>query len=48
MLIVVKFIVEAIALRLKQLDADFIGEQAKLLDRNDSEEWFEGEIESWQ
>jgi Arc/MetJ-type ribon-helix-helix transcriptional regulator len=43
-----RFIEEAISLRLKQLDAEFIGEQAKLLSQEESEEWFEGEIESWQ
>lgn len=43
-----RFIEEAIALRLKELDAEFIGEQAKLLDRDESEEWLEGELESWQ
>jgi Arc/MetJ-type ribon-helix-helix transcriptional regulator len=43
-----RFIEEAITLRLKQLDAEFIGEQAKLLSQEDSEEWFEGELESWQ
>jgi Arc/MetJ-type ribon-helix-helix transcriptional regulator len=43
-----RFIEEAIALRLKQLDAEFIGEQAKLLSQEESEEWFEGELESWQ
>jgi len=43
-----RFIEEAVALRLKQLDAEFIGEQAKLLDPEESEEWFQGEIESWQ
>jgi Arc/MetJ-type ribon-helix-helix transcriptional regulator len=43
-----RFIEEAVALRLKQLDAEFIGEQAKLLDQEEPEEWLEGEIESWQ
>jgi Arc/MetJ-type ribon-helix-helix transcriptional regulator len=43
-----RFIEEAITLRLKQLDAEFIGEQAKLLSQEESEEWFEGELESWQ
>jgi len=43
-----RFIEEAIALRLKQLDAEFIGEQAKLLSQEESEEWFEGELEAWQ
>ena len=43
-----RFIEEAIALRLKQLDAEFIGEQAKLLSQEEGEEWFEGEQELWQ
>lgn len=43
-----RFIEEAITLRLKQLDAEFIGEQAKFLNQDDSEEWLAGEIESWQ
>jgi len=43
-----RFIEEAIQLRLKQLDAEFIGEQSKLLDPDDAEEWFEGEVELWQ
>ena len=43
-----QFIQEAVAFRLKQLDAELIGEQAKLLNSEESEEWFEGELESWQ
>jgi len=43
-----RFIEEAIQLRLKQLDAEFIGEQSKLLDPDEAEEWFEGEVELWQ
>ncbi len=43
-----RFIEEAITLQLKQLDAEFIGKQAKLLNKNEAEEWFEGELESWQ
>ncbi len=43
-----RFIEEAITLRLKQIDAEFIGEQAKLLAQDEAEEWFQGEIESWQ
>ncbi len=39
---------EAIVIRLKQIDAEFIGEQAKLLNPDEAEEWFEGELESWQ
>lgn len=39
----------AIEALLKQIDAESIGEQAKLLKENaDSEEWFEGELEQWQ
>lgn len=43
-----KFIEEAIAIRLKQIDSEFIGEQAKLLEEEESEEWLEGEFELWQ
>jgi len=43
-----RFIEEAIAIRLKQIDSEFIGEQAKLLDKEESEEWLEGEFELWQ
>jgi metal-responsive CopG/Arc/MetJ family transcriptional regulator len=43
-----RFIEDAIASKLKELDRELIGEQAKLLERDDAEEWFEGEIESWQ
>lgn len=43
-----RFIEEAIQLRLKQLDAEFIGEQSKLLNPDEAEEWFEGEVELWQ
>lgn len=43
-----RFIEEAIAAKLKQIDSDFIGEQAKLLNSSDSEEWLEGEFELWQ
>lgn len=39
---------EALASLLKNKDAEEIGEQAKLLDSEDSEEWLEGELESWQ
>lgn len=39
---------EAIADKLKVLDEEAIGEQAKLLNEEDAEEWFEGELESWQ
>jgi len=43
-----KFIEEAISIRLKQIDSEFIGEQAKLLEEEESEEWLEGEFELWQ
>ena len=39
---------DAIKSKLKELDEEAIGEQAKLLDKKESEEWFEGELESWQ
>lgn len=39
---------DAIKTKLKELDEEAIGEQAKLLNENESEEWFEGELESWQ
>ncbi len=39
---------EAIADKLKALDEEMIGEQAKMLNEEDTEEWFEGELESWQ
>ena len=39
----------SIEVMLNKLDAESIGEQAKLLNsKADSEEWFEGEFESWQ
>jgi metal-responsive CopG/Arc/MetJ family transcriptional regulator len=43
-----RFIEDAIASKLLELDEKFIGEQAALLDSDDAEEWFEGEIEQWQ
>ena len=46
-----QFIQDAVASKLKQLDAEAIGEQAKLLrltSEAESEEWLEGELESWQ
>jgi Arc/MetJ-type ribon-helix-helix transcriptional regulator len=46
-----QFIQEAVAYMLKKLDAELIGEQAKLLSSSsdsESEEWFEGELDSWQ
>lgn len=38
---------DAIVLKLKALDAEMIGEQASLLDSEESEEWFEGEAALW-
>ena len=44
-----QFVQASIQLMLKKLDAELIAEQAKLLkDGDDTEEWFEGELESWQ
>lgn len=46
-----QLIQEAVAGLLKKLDAELIGEQAKLLfssSQEESEEWFEGELDSWQ
>lgn len=39
---------DAIVFRLKALDEEMIGEQAKLLGKDESEEWLEGELELWQ
>lgn len=44
-----QFVQASIEFMLKKLDAEAIGEQAKLLNTDtDSEEWFEEELESWQ
>jgi Arc/MetJ-type ribon-helix-helix transcriptional regulator len=43
-----RFIEESIVMMLKRIDEEEIGEQAKLLTEKDSEEWYEGELESWQ
>lgn len=46
-----QLIQDALASKLKELDAIAIGEQAKLLrstSEEESEEWLEGELESWQ
>jgi Arc/MetJ-type ribon-helix-helix transcriptional regulator len=44
-----QFIQESIKTMLKKLDADLIGEEAKLLSSSsESEEWFEGELDVWQ
>lgn len=41
-----QFVQASIEAMLKKLDAELIGEQAKLLDSEESEEWFEGELDS--
>ncbi|MEM8828152.1 MAG: ribbon-helix-helix domain-containing protein [Cyanobacteria bacterium P01_G01_bin.19] len=43
-----RFIQEAIANMLQKLDEEHIAEQAKLLKDDEAEEWFDGELESWQ
>ena len=43
-----RFIQDSIALMLQKLDAETIGEEAKKLNSQESEEWLEGELESWQ
>ena len=43
-----RFIEESIVLMLQKLDEEYIGEQAKRLNNDEAEEWFEGELESWQ
>ena len=43
-----RMIEEAIKEKLKALDEEIIGEQAKLLNQEESEEWLEGELELWQ
>lgn len=44
-----QFVQASIKSMLKKIDAEAIGEQAKLLNaETDSEEWFEGELESWR
>jgi Arc/MetJ-type ribon-helix-helix transcriptional regulator len=46
-----QFIQEVVAYLLKKIDADLICEQAKLLSfssERESEEWFDGELDSWQ
>ncbi len=40
-----RMIEEAIKEKLQALDEEIIGEQAKLLNPEDSEEWLEGELE---
>lgn len=43
-----RFIQESVAYMLQKLDEEHISEQAKLLDAESTEEWFDGELESWQ
>lgn len=43
-----RLIEEAIREKLQALDEAIIGEQAKLLSEDESEEWLEGELELWQ
>ncbi len=43
-----RFIQESVAYMLQKLDEEHIAEQAKLLDAESTEEWFDGELESWQ
>ncbi len=39
---------EAVREKLQALDEELIGEQAKLISEEESEEWYEGELELWQ
>lgn len=43
-----RFIQESIVYMLQKLDEEHIAEQAKQLSNDEAEEWFEGELESWQ
>ena len=43
-----RFIQESIVYMLQKLDEENIAEQAKQLSNDEAEEWFEGELESWQ
>ena len=43
-----RFIQASIAYMLQKLDEEHIAEQAKLLQGDEAEEWFDGELESWQ
>ncbi len=47
-----QFVQASIQAMLFKLDAEHIAEQAKLLnghqENNDTEEWFQGELDSWQ
>jgi Arc/MetJ-type ribon-helix-helix transcriptional regulator len=42
------FIEDSIALMLKKIDEEEIGLEAKKLQQEESEEWFEGELDLWQ
>lgn len=43
-----RFIQESIVYMLQKLDEEHIASQAKQLSNDEAEEWFEGELESWQ
>ena len=43
-----RFIQESVAYMLQKLDEEYIAEQAKQLKGEEAEEWFDGELESWQ
>ena len=43
-----RFIQESIIYMLQKLDEEYIAEQAKQLNKDEAEEWFDGELESWQ
>lgn len=43
-----RLIQESVMLMLQKIDAEHIAEQAKLLKDEAAEEWFEGELDSWQ
>ena len=43
-----RFIQESVAYMLQKLDEEHISRQAKLLDQESTEEWFDGELEFWQ
>ncbi|MDJ0571317.1 MAG: ribbon-helix-helix domain-containing protein [Pleurocapsa sp. MO_192.B19] len=43
-----RFIQESITYMLQKLDEENIAEQSRLLKGDEAEEWFDGELESWQ
>jgi Arc/MetJ-type ribon-helix-helix transcriptional regulator len=43
-----RFIEDSITLMLKKIDEEEIGLEAKKLKQEESEEWFEGELDFWQ